>query len=69
MFVPLPVIHCKAVPVSSSDKKEFYNCPVYRTAKRGDTFVFNAKLKTSPKHPPDKWVLAGVALIMESDAL
>jgi dynein heavy chain len=38
-------------------------CPTYKTEFRGPTFVFCAQLKT--KTAPGKWVLAGVALIMD----
>ncbi|KAJ0389235.1 hypothetical protein ATCC90586_011039 [Pythium insidiosum] len=40
-----------------------YECPVYKTQQRGPTFVFVAQLRS--KHPAAKWVLAGVALLME----
>ena len=40
-----------------------YKCPVYKTQFRGPTFVFSAGLRT--KAPPAKWVLAGLALVMD----
>jgi dynein heavy chain len=36
---------------------------VYKTQKRGPTYVFSLQLKT--KLEPAKWVLAGVAAVME----
>ena len=42
-----------------------YNCPVYLTTFRGPTYTCLATLKT--KLPIEKWVLAGVALVMQSD--
>lgn len=35
---------------------------------RGKTYVFTAQLKTS-KHPPLKWVLAGVAMILDVEGV
>jgi dynein heavy chain len=63
MFCPMPVINCKAVPKEKGEGSGVYQCPVYKTEQRGPTFVFCAQLKT--KSPPARWVLAGVALIMD----
>ncbi len=62
MYSPLPAINCRPV---MSDKVESgsYECPVYMTQIRGPTFVFKAALRT--KAPPAKWILAGVAAIMD----
>lgn len=43
--------------------KQAYQCPVYKTEQRGPTFVFCAQLKT--KSPPARWIMSGVALIMD----
>ena len=63
----MPVCLIKAVTV---DKVEtgVYPCPVFKTQIRGaggvkDTFVYLAGIKT--KHMPIKWILAGVAIIMD----
>ena len=75
LLTPMPVIYVKAVPVEPDWSPEsvgylrkdpkLYECPVYLTSARGPTFVFLSTLKTiSPVH---KWVLAGVALLMQSD--
>ena len=45
-------------------EKEIYNCPVYLTEYRGPTFVFIATLRTQVGPAP--WVLAGVALLMQT---
>jgi len=67
LFAPMPVCLIKAVTV---DKVEtgVYPCPVFKTQIRGagggkDTFVYLAGIKT--KHKPIKWILAGVAIIMD----
>lgn len=64
MFSPMPVINVKAIAADKADaEKSIYNCPVYKTEFRGPTFVFCAQLKS--KSPPSRWVLAGVAIIMD----
>ena len=42
-----------------------FDCPVYITTMRGATFTFNATLKSLD--PVNKWVLAGVAIMMSDD--
>jgi dynein heavy chain len=44
-----------------------YMCPCYMTVMRGATYVFTAQLKT--KMPPAKWVIAGVALILDVEGV
>jgi dynein heavy chain len=71
----LPVIYVKAISVQPSwspecvgylrGDKALYECPVYVTGARGPTFVFLSTLRTI--EPVYKWILAGVALIMQSD--
>ena len=45
------------------DQRVVYECPVYKTKSRGPTFVWTFRLKT--KADPSKWVLAGVALLLQ----
>jgi dynein heavy chain len=61
--VEMPVIHVKAIPIDKKDLKNMYECPVYITSQRGPTYIFTAQLKT--KHEISKWVLAGVALLLQ----
>jgi dynein heavy chain len=63
MFSPMPVMNVKAVTKEKADVQGIYMCPVYITEQRGPTYVFQAQLKT--KSPPARWILAGVALIMD----
>jgi dynein heavy chain len=75
LLTPMPVIYVKAVPVHQDWLPEsvgylrrdpqLYECPVYLTSARGGTFVFLAVLKT--RDPVHRWILAGVALLMQSD--
>jgi len=62
MFCPMPIITVKGVGADKADTQA-YQCPVYKTEQRGPTFVFCAQLKT--KSPPARWIMAGVALIMD----
>ena len=66
MFCLMPVVNCKAavVQVEVKEDKNIFQCPVYKTETRGNTYVFTAQLRT-PRYPAPKWVLAGVALIMD----
>ncbi|CAL8089314.1 unnamed protein product [Calicophoron daubneyi] len=62
---PMPVILLRAVP---SDRQEgrvaaMYACPVYKTKLRGPTFVWTFYLRTKEK--PAKWILGGVALLLQ----
>jgi dynein heavy chain, axonemal len=64
-FSIIPVVNCKAQEVGKGkgDDKNTYHCPVYLTPTRGKSYVFPAQLKT--KQPPNKWILAGVAIILD----
>lgn len=63
MFCVMPIMCVKGVAADRVDSQGIFKCPVYKTEQRGPTFVFCAQLKT--KSPPGRWVLAGVALIMD----
>jgi dynein heavy chain len=63
MYCDMPVINCKSVLMDKLEEKGTYQCPVYKTEARGPTFVFNAQLKT--KSPAARWIMAGVALILD----
>ena len=66
IILPLSVVLCKAAPFVPEGKedKNYFMCPVYKTKDRGSTrYVFTAQLKT--KDPPQKWTLAGAALILD----
>jgi dynein heavy chain len=63
MAVLLPVVLCKAGPMAEKVDKNSYICPTYCVPTRRPYFVFPAQLRT--KAPSDKWVLAGVAIILD----
>ena len=67
MFSRMPIINVKALAADKVDVSSgIYVCPCYKTEKRGPTYVFCAQLKT--KSVSQKWVLSGVALIMDAIA-
>ncbi|NXO66570.1 DYH9 protein, partial [Phainopepla nitens] len=59
----MPVLFIKAVPGDKQDTRGLYPCPLYKTRQRGPTYVWTFNLKT--KESPSKWVLAGVALLLQ----
>jgi len=63
MFTQMPVINCKAGLDQGKVDKNQYICPTYCVPTRRPYFVFPAQLRT--KATPDKWVLAGVAMILD----
>lgn len=68
-FSVMPVVNCRAVTVPADGKVDptLYMCPCYKTEARGATYVFTAQLKT--KAPPQRWILAGVAIILDVEGV
>jgi len=64
MFTKMPVINCKAAMAQDKSDKNTYICPTYCVPTRRPYFVFSAQLRTKTSHP-DKWTLAGVAMILD----
>ncbi|XP_075413447.1 dynein axonemal heavy chain 11 [Tenrec ecaudatus] len=60
----MPVIFAKAIPMDRQETKHTYECPLYRTKARGPNYVWTFRLKSKEKAA--KWVLAGVALLLEA---
>ncbi|KAM5302539.1 dynein axonemal heavy chain 11 isoform 2-T2 [Glossophaga mutica] len=60
----MPVIFARAVPVDRQETKHTYECPVYRTKTRGPNYIWTFRLRSKEKTA--KWVLAGVALLLEA---
>jgi dynein heavy chain len=63
LYVPMPVMCVRGISLDRADMKGIYQAPLYITNMRGPTFVTRCQLKT--KSPSARWVLAGVALIMD----
>uniref|UniRef100_A0A8C5TKR5 Dynein axonemal heavy chain 17 n=1 Tax=Malurus cyaneus samueli TaxID=2593467 RepID=A0A8C5TKR5_9PASS len=59
----MPVVFIKAIPDDKQDSRALYPCPLYKTRQRGPTYVWTFNLRT--KESPSKWVLAGVALLLQ----
>ncbi|XP_061771898.1 dynein axonemal heavy chain 11 [Nerophis ophidion] len=59
---PIPVVYVRAVPSEEQELKNTYECPLYRTKRRGSTYVWTFYLRS--KQPPAKWILGGVALLL-----
>merc|ERR1711998_748780 len=66
-FSQVPVMSVRGVLAEKADNKGVYMCPCYKTTMRifnpDEKVVFCAQMKT--KSPPGRWVMAGVALIMD----
>lgn len=63
LYPKMPVMTIKSLPSNKVDYKDLYPCPVYKTQDRGAGFVTTLFLKT--KSPPRKWVIGGVALLLD----
>ena len=63
MYCPMPIINIRAVTREKANVGGIYHCPVYVTEERGPTYVFTTQLKT--KSNPSRWVMAGVALLLD----
>lgn len=67
LYPVMPVMQVRGIVTDEVDKNGIFDCPIYITTQRGPTFTFVATLRT--QDPVNKWVLAGVALIMQWDVL
>eukprot|EP01002_Notosolenus_urceolatus_P015217 NODE_753_length_1810_cov_24.956843_g613_i0.p1 GENE.NODE_753_length_1810_cov_24.956843_g613_i0~~NODE_753_length_1810_cov_24.956843_g613_i0.p1 ORF type:complete len:547 (-),score=214.31 NODE_753_length_1810_cov_24.956843_g613_i0:169-1809(-) len=63
LYPQMPVILIRGLPSSKVDFRDYYACPVYKTQERGPGYVCTAHLKT--RAPARKWIIGGVALLMD----
>ncbi|XP_018058898.1 PREDICTED: dynein heavy chain 9, axonemal [Atta colombica] len=63
LFFSMPIVFVKAITQDKQETKNVYECPIYRTRKRGPTYIWTFNLKTRDK--PSKWTLAGVAILLQ----
>jgi dynein heavy chain len=63
LYPMMPIMFIKAITLDKQELRSLYDCPVYKTRQRGPTYVWTFNLKTKEK--PAKWVLAGVALLLQ----
>ena len=59
----MPVITVRALPRSKFERRDQYECPVFVTQARNRGFVSSLHFRT--KHPVSKWVIAGVAGVLD----
>lgn len=64
LFAEMPVIYITAITVDKKDLKNMYECPLYKGTMRGPTFVWKFDLKTVVCG--NKWILAGVCLLLQN---
>ncbi len=64
MFSPMPVVNMKVTMARPKEKYAMFRCPLYQTRGRGpETHLLDIDVRT--KLSRDKWILAGVALILD----
>jgi dynein heavy chain len=63
LYPRLPVIAIRSLPAGKVDRKDQYECPLYKTQARGPTFVASLWLRT--KHNPRRWVIGGVGCLLD----
>jgi len=63
LYPRMPVITVRSLPLAKIDRKDQYECPVYKTQARGPGFVVGLFLKS--KAPTRKWVIAGVGMLLD----
>lgn len=61
----MPVMLVRGVLYDKVDKTGIFECPVFITTARGINFTFASTLRTND--PVNKWILAGVAIMMSDD--
>ena len=59
----MPIMHIRAITQDKQETRHMYDCPVYKTRQRGPTYIWTFNLKTKDK--ASKWILAGVALLLQ----
>jgi dynein heavy chain len=63
LYPRMPVMTIRSLPLGKIDRKDQYECPLYKTQQRGPGFVVGLHLKS--KAPARKWVIAGVGLLLD----
>eukprot|EP00796_Vickermania_ingenoplastis_P004195 gene4195-3033_t len=63
LYPKMPIMQVRSLPLGKIDRRDQYECPVYKTQERGPGFVVGFFLKS--KQPARKWVIAGVGLLLD----
>lgn len=61
----MPVVRVRGVVHGTYEMDGLFVCPIYITTMRGPTFTFKATLKSTD--PLNKWIMAGVCLLMNDE--
>lgn len=63
LFPMMPVVFIKAITQDKQELRNMYECPLYKTRIRGQTYVWTFNLRSREK--PAKWTLAGAAILLQ----
>ncbi|EPY30591.1 hypothetical protein STCU_03990 [Strigomonas culicis] len=63
LYPKMPIMQIRSLPLGKIDRRDQYECPLYKTQARGPGFVVGFFLKT--KQPARKWIIAGVGLLLD----
>jgi dynein heavy chain len=63
----MPICNVYSVHIDVMDWEAMYHCPVFATAVRGATFIFQANVRMDPDDDEKRWVLAGAAMLTQDD--
>eukprot|EP00455_Lapot_gusevi_P042965 TRINITY_DN5174_c0_g1_i1.p1 TRINITY_DN5174_c0_g1~~TRINITY_DN5174_c0_g1_i1.p1 ORF type:complete len:321 (+),score=93.93 TRINITY_DN5174_c0_g1_i1:31-963(+) len=63
LYPRMPIMTVRSLPLGKIDRRDQYECPLYKTQQRGPGFVVGFWLKT--KQAPRKWVIAGVGMLLD----
>lgn len=63
----MPICNVYSVHIDEMDWTAMYHCPVFATASRGATFIFQANIRMDPDDDEKRWILAGTALLTQDD--
>ncbi|XP_030369376.1 dynein beta chain, ciliary [Scaptodrosophila lebanonensis] len=63
LLCAMPVVYIKSIVQEKQESQRSYECPLYKTRSRGNTYVWTFNLKTRER--PARWILGGVALLLQ----
>lgn len=63
LYPRMPIMQVRSLPLGKIDRRDQYECPVYKTQERGPGYVVGFFLKS--KQNVRKWVIAGVGLLLD----
>jgi len=63
LFSNMPIVVCSVILLTEEETAGVFLAPTYKTEFCGSIFIFSAQIRS--KHLNVKWVLAGVACVMD----